>query len=305
MRILVTGASGFIGSRLARALAEDGHEVWGTTLSGGAVPSSITALELDLRDERRVAAAVEAARPEAVVHLAGLSHVGRSWSAPAEYFQVNVLGSRNLLAAVAGRRLLVASSAEVYGAVPEAEQPIAEERSLAPGTPYALTKASLEVLARPAGATVVRAFNVVGPGQSTDFALPAFAAQLAAIRAGAQSPALAVGNLAARRDFVHVDDAVEAYRVLLAQGAPGEVYNLGGGEAASVEEALAGLIELSGCAVRVEPDPARFRPLDVPLLVADSGRLRALGWRPRRSLTDALADLWRATLAGPAAAGGR
>ncbi len=306
MRVLLTGASGFIGSRLARALTAEGHEVWGTTLSGGAVPAGIAALELDLRDERQLAAVIEAARPEAIVHLAGLSHVGRSWSAPGEYFQVNVVGSRNLLAAAAGRRLLVASSAEVYGAVPEAEQPIGEDRPLLPGTPYALTKAALELLARPGGATVVRAFNVVGPGQSTDFALPAFAAQLAAIRAGSRAPVLSVGNLAARRDFVHVDDAVEAYRVLLARGEPGAAYNLGSGEAASVEEALSGLIELSGCAVRVEPDPARFRPLDVPLLVADAARLRALGWRPRRDLAAALADLWQATLAAaPAAAGGR
>ncbi len=305
MRILVTGASGFIGSRLAAALAREGHEVWGTTLSGGAVPSGIAGVELDLRDERQVAAAVAASRPEAIVHLAGLSHVGRSWSAPAEYFQVNVLGSHSLLAVAAGRRILVASSAEVYGAVPEAEQPIGEERPLAPGTPYALTKAALEVLARPAGAIVVRAFNVVGPGQSSEFALPAFATQLAAIRAGEQEPVLAVGNLAARRDFVHVDDAVEAYRVLLARGEPGAVYNLGSGEATSVEQALAGLVELAGVAVRVEADPARFRPLDMPLLVANAARLRALGWRPRRSLGDALTDLWRSTRTAAAAPGDR
>jgi GDP-4-dehydro-6-deoxy-D-mannose reductase len=301
MRILVTGASGFIGSRLAGALAEDGHQVWGTMLSGGVVPEGVTALELDVRDRRQVAAAVEASRPEAVVHLAGLSHVGRSWSAPAEYFRVNVEGSRNLLEATAGRRLLVASSAEVYGAVPDAEQPIGEDRPLAPGTPYAMTKAALELLALPAGATIVRTFNVVGPGQSSDFALPAFAGQLAEIRVGRREPVLAVGNLGARRDFVHVEDAVEAYRLLLDEGQAGAVYNLGTGEAVSLDEALGRLIELAGTAPRIELDPARFRPLDVPLLVADARRLRSLGWRPRRSLGDALADLWRATLeaAGP------
>ena len=293
MRALVTGVSGFIGGHLARELEAHGWEVWGTTQAGQCSVDGVHCLELDLLDESSVRAAIDESAPDAIVHLAGLSHVGRSWGAPAEYFGVNVAGGDAVARAAGGRRLLVASSAEVYGAVPEEEQPIREERALAPQSPYALTKAALELVSRQAGATVVRAFNVVGPGQAEHFALPSFARQLAAIRAGRQPPVLAVGNLAARRDFLPVADAARAYRTILEHGKPGAVYNLGSGSAMSVEEALHRLIVRSGVRARTEEDPERFRPVDVPLLRADVSKLRALGWEPESTLDDALTALWR------------
>lgn len=298
MRVLVTGASGFVGSRLMGRLEAAGHEAWGTVLDvlgEGSLPERL--VELDLRAADAVIRVVEALAPEAIVHLAGLSHVGRSWSALADYFRTNVLGTRNLLAAAGGARLIVASSAEVYGAVPDREQPIAESREPAPQSPYALTKAAVELLALPAGAIVVRSFNLVGPGQSTDFALPTFAEQLALVHRGHREPVLSVGNLAARRDFLHVDDALSAYTLLLERGEAGEVYNLGSGSASSIEEVLHRLMVLSGVKARVEVDPARLRPVDIPLLLADGSRLRALGWAPERDLDDALEDLWAETLA--------
>jgi GDP-4-dehydro-6-deoxy-D-mannose reductase len=204
-----------------------------------------------------------------------------------------VIGTDNVLAAAAGRRVVVASSAEVYGPVPENEQPITEERQVDPRTPYALTKAAAERLAFARGAVVARAFNFVGAGQTPIFALPAFARQLAAIRSShGGDPVLRVGNLAARRDFVHVDDGAAALSLLAEKGTPGGIYNIAGGRAFSIGEALERLMALSGVAARVEPDPARMRPLDLPLLVGDAGRLRALGWTPERSLDDALGDLW-------------
>jgi len=227
-----------------------------------------------------------------VVHLAGLSHVGESWTRMAEYFRVNVLGTENLLAAAAGRRVVVASSAEVYGAVPESEQPIRESRELEPRTPYALTKAAAERLALSREAVVARSFNLVGPGQSARFVLPAFAAQLAAVARGEREAVLRVGNLSARRDFVHVDDGVEAYRLLAERGRPGEVYNLASGRAFSIGEALERLMAISGVRARIEVEPALTREVDLPLLAGDAARLRALGWEPRRGLDDALADLW-------------
>lgn len=298
MRVLVTGAAGFVGSRLMGGLEAAGHEVWGTVLDAAERRSRPERLvELDLRSADAVARAVERIAPEAIVHLAGLSHVGRSWSALPEYFRTNVLGTRHLLAAAGGARLIVASSAEVYGAVPEEEQPIAESREPAPQSPYALTKAAVELLALPAGAIVVRSFNLVGPGQSIDFALPTFAEQLALVHRGHREPVLAVGNLAARRDFLHVDDALSAYALLLECGEPGEVYNLGSGSACSIEAALHRLMVLSGVKARVEVDPSRLRPVDIPLLLADSSRLRGLGWTPERGLDDALEDLWAEALA--------
>jgi GDP-4-dehydro-6-deoxy-D-mannose reductase len=306
MRILITGVSGFVGSRLAAYLRKREHRVAGTYIREAPGPDGVELFEADLMDREALKAAVESFRPEAVIHLAGLSHVGESWSRWGEYFRVNTLGTENLLQAAAGVRLISASSAEVYGHVPEEEQPIPEDRPLAPQSPYAMTKAAAERLALMQGAVVVRSFNIVGPGQAPNFALPSFASQLAEIRREERPPVIRVGNLAARRDFVHVDDAIEAYYLLLEQGEPGETYNLGGGRAYGIGEALERLVAVSGVETEVEVDPDRVRPVEIPLLLADITRLRALGWSPTRSLDDALKDLWAATVtaaSAPAEAG--
>ncbi len=294
MRILVTGISGFVGRRLASLLVQRGDRVSGTYLAAHPrlALAGVELFEADVLDRHALEAAVRAAAPDAVLHLAGLSHVGESWRRMGDCFRVNVLGTENVLAAAGGRRVLLASSAEVYGCVPEAEQPLREDRPLDPRSPYALTKAAAERLAAAQGAVVVRSFNLVGPGQSAQFALPSFAAQLAAIASGAREGGLRVGNLEARRDFLHVEDGAEAYRLLVERGEPGGAYNLGSGEARSIHEALDELLEVSGVRARVEIDPDRLRPADLPLLCADTQRLRALGWSPRRTLRDALQGLW-------------
>jgi GDP-4-dehydro-6-deoxy-D-mannose reductase len=292
MRVLVTGIGGFVGKNLARYLLAHGDRVSGTYLDEVPELPGADLHAADLMDPPALARVMREADPEAIVNLAGLSHVGESWKRMSDYFRVNVLGTENLLRAAAGRRVVIASSAEVYGTVPPERQPIAEDEMVDPHTPYALTKAAAERLAFAHGAVVARSFNLVGPGQAPSFALPAFAAQLAAIERGLQEPVLRVGNLSARRDFVHVDDGAAAYRVLAASGRPGEVYNLASGKAPSIGEALERLMAISGVAARVEPDPARMRPVDLPLLLGDNRRLRALGWEPRRTLDDALGDLW-------------
>lgn len=305
MRLFVTGIGGFVGAHLARQALERGHRVSGTYLdapAAGLDPEQVPQWEVDLLDPPALLAAVERAAPEAVVHLAGLSHVGESWDRMADYFRVNVLGTENLLTAVREAapeaRVVVASSSEVYGRVPEDEQPIREDRPVDPRTPYALTKAAAERLALAASppAVVVRSFNLVGPGQSERFALPTFARQLAAIRRGEQKPVLSVGNLTALRDFVHVADGAAAYLTLAEAGEPGTPYNLATGRAVSIAHALERLVVVSGVAARVEQDPERLRPVDLPLLSGDHGRLSALGWEPRRTLDDAVRDLWRAAL---------
>jgi GDP-4-dehydro-6-deoxy-D-mannose reductase len=157
-----------------------------------------------------------------------------------------------------------------------------------------MTKAASERLAYAHGAVVMRAFNLVGPGQAPNFALPTFAAQLAAIARGEQEPVLKVGNLSARRDFLHVDDGAAALRLLVEKGEPGGTYNLASGTAFSIAEALERLQAVSGVDARIETDPERMRPADLPLLLGDNRRLQALGWKPERSLDEALADLWAA-----------
>ena len=140
---------------------------------------------------------------------------------------------------------------------------------------------------------MVRVFNLIGPGQSPTFALPAFAAQLAAIRSVERDPVLRVGNLAARRDFVHVDDGAAGLALLIEKGHRGEIYNLALGASRSIAEALDSLLVIAGVPARVEVDPERMRPLDNPLLCGDSSRSRALGWAPRHTVEDALKDLWQ------------
>ena len=297
MRVLVTGASGFVGHRLVRQLPAQGHRVSGTYLRESPEIDGVELFDVDILDAETLDRVVERVEPEAIVHLAGLSHVGQSWKRPAEYFQANVLGTENLLRSAAGIRVLAASSAEVYGTVPTSEQPISEHRRVAPQSPYALTKAAMERQVLAADGVVVRCFNLVGPGQAMTFALPTFARQLSAIRDGRQEPVLKVGNLSARRDFVHIDDAVEAVEILLQSGESGECYNIGSGIATSIGEALDRLIAVSGQSPAIEEDPARVRPVDLPLLQADSRKLESLGWTCKRDLDQALEDLWQAVLA--------
>ncbi|MGH7336190.1 MAG: NAD-dependent epimerase/dehydratase family protein, partial [Myxococcota bacterium] len=282
MRVAVTGANGFLGRHLTAALAAGGDEVVGISLERGALPAAIPFVAADIRDADAVARAIDDAAPDAVVHLAALSHVGESWRRIPDYYAVNIVGTANVARAARGRHWLFSSSAEVYGAVPEDEQPIAEDRPLAPRSPYALTKAVAESIALDAGAVVVRSFNLVGQGQQTSFALPSFAQQLAAIAKGGAPRVLRVGNLLARRDFVDVLDAVAAFRLLVAQGVAGTVYNLASGRAPSIAEMLDRLRAVSGVAASVEIEPERVRPLDVPMLCGDARRLGELGWRPER-----------------------
>jgi GDP-4-dehydro-6-deoxy-D-mannose reductase len=297
VRVVVTGANGFLGRHLSTALAAGGDEVVGISLERGELPAAIPFVAADVCDREALERAIDDAAPDAIVHLAALSHVGDSWKRIPDYFAVNILGTENVARAARGRRWLFSSSAEVYGAVPEAEQPIAEERSPAPRSPYALTKAVGERVALASGAVVVRSFNLVGPGQLPSFALPSFARQLAAIArrppTSTAPPVLRVGNLAARRDFVDVLDAVAAYRLLLGKGSAATLYNLASGSAPAIAEMLDRLRSISGVAVTVEVDPERVRPLDVPVLCGDACRLRGLGWRPERGVDGALAALWQ------------
>jgi GDP-4-dehydro-6-deoxy-D-mannose reductase len=302
VRVLVTGGSGFLGRHLVARLIARGDAVTALGLDPGPLGEEAHFVHADVCDSDQIARAVAASDPQVVVHLAALSHVGESWNRMPEYFEVNVLGTEHVAAAARGRQLLFASTAEVYGAVPEAEQPIPETRPPAPRSPYALTKAAAERLALASGAIVVRLFNLAGPGQAPSFALPSFAAQLATIARGAAPAVLKVGNLSARRDFLHVADAADALAELMTSGQPATVYNLASGTAVSIREALDRLLGISGVAARVERDPERLRPVDVPVLAGDTRRIAALGWRPRRDFDEALADLWREASAGGEAA---
>lgn len=296
MNVFVTGIDGFLGSRLAQHLIDRGHRVSGLVLDreaagGRGLPAEAQLVEGDLQDAEALRSTLAELDPDWVVHLAGLSHVGQSWQEMARYFQINFVGTANVLTA-SPRSLLFASSSEVYGHIDPDQLPVSEEMPVAPASPYALLKAAAERLVIDRGAIVVRMFNLVGPGQAPEFALPSFARQLAAIERGDHEPVLAVGNLSARRDFVHVDDATAALELLLRRGESGTVYNVATGAHTELSVALERLIAIAGVQARVERDPARDRPADVPAISGDASRLEALGWRPSRDLERALADLW-------------
>ena len=314
VRILVTGAGGFAGQYLLRDLLADGDvQVFGGTLSGmppeqgvlvGSELQQVRWLSLDVSSGDSVTQALRQSNPERVFHLAAQSSVALSFADPLATWAANATGTAELLYALpehapASVRMLVVSSAEVYGVVPEAEQPIHESRPMLPVNPYAASKAAAEMAAVQQATTgaaqviVARSFPHTGPGQDVRFALAGWARQLAEIRFGESPAILRVGNLSARRDYSDVRDTVRAYRHLLERGQSNGVYNVCSGRAFEMGELLRQMIDLSGTGARVEMDTDRFRPVDVPLLSGDPTRLHQTGWQANFTLEQTLVDLLR------------
>lgn len=295
MRSLITGGRGFVGGWLADHLRGLGDEV-----------VAIDA-EVEITDAGALLAAMEEARPDAVYHLAALTHVGDSWEQPLRVVDVNVMGTAAVLAAArrcgTDPRVLVTSSAEVYGAVTDpASLPLTEASPTAPLTPYAGSKLAAEALCGQAvrghgqHVIVVRPFNHIGPGQSPNFAVSALARRIVEAVAAGRSE-IAVGNLSARRDFTDVRDVVRAYRLLVERAEPGAVFNVCSGRDVAIGDIAARLGELAGAAMDLVVDPDLVRPVEVPVLRGDPARLReATGWEPAVPLDETLADVltaWR------------
>lgn len=312
MRVLVTGADGFAGRHLIRTLVGQDHQVTACDRqpAGDCHPEGVDSLPLDVTDAEACWEVVHAARPELLIHLAAVSHVAQAERDGERCHTVNVGGTAHLLQACldghANVRVLLASSAEVYGRVDAAAMPVTEDQPLRPGTAYAASKACAEMRCHHAVAqglhvVIARAFNHIGPGQTDAFVASAFAHQVARIEAGLQEPLMQVGNLDAVRDFSDVRATVVGYLACLEVGQPGDVFNVTSGAALSIRELLDTLLSLSSVPIRVETDPARLRPLDVPIFHGSGERLAAAsGFRPsfdaRQTLADVLDD-WRARVA--------
>jgi GDP-4-dehydro-6-deoxy-D-mannose reductase len=294
MKAIVTGAHGFVGPYLTSHLESKGDEVVGIDH------------EVDITDADAVRSRFADELPDVVYHLAAASHVGDSWSAPAQVVRINTEGSLNvLLAAVeAGvERVVLIGSAEEYGHVTPEQVPITEDTPLRPVSPYGASKAAAEMLAsyivrgRDLPVVSVRPFNHLGPGQSDRLVASTLAQQVARNERNGGDEILA-GDLSPKRDFSDVRDVVRAYRLLAEKGRPGEAYNVCSGRAVAIRELADILIGLSTRPMKVTLDAERLRPVDVPVLHGDNGKLvRDTGWQPEITLEQTLADLlewWRA-----------
>ena len=289
MRVLVTGSRGFVGPWLMAHLKDNGDE----------------ALELpeatDITDTPALAGAVTALGPTPSAtwrRSRAFSAHGRTPRVPSP----STPWGRSTCAPSpaswrAAPRLLLVSSAEVYGRVPASHMPVTEDEPFAPATPYAASKASAEVIGMQAwlgrGTEVVRAraFNHTGPGQPQGFVVPDLASQVVRAARG-ELERITTGNIEVSRDIIDVRDVVRAYRLLLLHGEPGAAYNVCRGEAVVISDLLARLMRIAGTDVPVWTDPARARPADVPTHVGDPGRLKRLtGWEPEIPLDQTLADV--------------
>ncbi len=298
MLAFITGGDGFAGTWLQRHLSECGDRITAPPFH-----------EMDVTNISVVRRKLAMASPEVVFHLAAFTHVGQSWDKPDEVFRVNSIGTLNILEAARGMenppRVVVVSSAEVYGRVRPEDLPLSEDAPMQPMTPYAVSKVACEYLAIQAhlghGLDVVRVrpFNHVGPSQSPEFAVSALAKRIVeAQRSG--STRLPVGNLTPRRDFTDVRDVARAYRQVATGGVAGEVYNICSGRELSIGELAERLVALSGADLELEVDPALQRAADTPALRGDPSKLeRATGWRPEIDLDDTLLSViayWREQL---------
>lgn len=317
MRILITGAAGFVGAYAIRQFAEKGYAVHAAVLPQEQLASDLQALctvhHFDLLDADDVSALLQTVQPDRILHLAAQSSVAISWKQPQLTADLNIKGTVNLLEAARKLlhmpRILLIGSAEEYGRLSENAdglQLVNETMPLRPVNIYAATKAAAEQLAAVYDTAYdlpvicVRAFNHFGPGQREIFVVSDFCRQAAEIECGLREPVIRTGNLDAKRDFTDVRDIVRAYVLLLESGRAGEIYNVGSGKAVAISDILSQILSSCTVAVRHEIDPEKLRPAETSYLAADTGKLRCdTGWMPEiptaQTISDTLA-YWRQEL---------
>lgn len=296
-RLLVTGLDGFVG-RVVQDMVErrEADARFKLVVPGTAI---------ELLDPASLARAIEETQPDLVLHLAAQSFVPSSISDPRATYNVNFLGTLNLLEALEARgfsgRMLYISSGDVYGLVAPDALPIVETHAVRPRNPYAVSKAAAELLcyqwtqSHAFDIVLARPFNHVGPGQAEWFVVSDFARQVVEVKLGLREPVIRVGDIEVTRDFTDVRDVAQAYLLLLERGIKGEVYNICSGKEQSIREILERLIVIAGIRCRIERDEARFRPNEQKRIYGSYARLNEqMGWQPAigidKSLRDALSD---------------
>ena len=289
MRAFITGAHGFVGRHLADHLRLLGDDVVAVDR------------DCDVTDRERVVAKLRESSPDAIYHLAALTHIGDSWKEPTEFTRVNVLGTVNVLDAARAvaptATVIIVSSADVYGVVHESDLPLVETKAPAPANPYSQSKMEVEYFAREAARSakqrviIARPFNHVGPGQSAGFIVPALVERLLEARAR-QRNEIAVGDLSPRRDFTDVRDVVRAYRLMVQYAKSGEIYNVASGRDLAMSDLASQLVQMIAPGVRLQADPSLFRPVEVPVMRGSFAKLHdTTGWEPLREIDDSLRDV--------------
>ena len=305
MRVFITGGTGFAGSHLVDYLLEDENDLFALVHGDSShqqLPQHprLTQIPGNLLEANSLDEAIKEARPDVIYHLAGQASPAFSWQDPALTMAINTGGTANLLrSAVAyGRpRVVVITSAEIYGQITPDMLPLTEETEARPRHPYGVSKLAagqlVDVYWQRYQLPVVEArpFNHIGPRQTAGFVVPDFASQLAAVRLKLQDAAISVGNLDAQRDFTDVRDVAKAYMALAEKGRPGQPYFICSGRPVSIHYLLDTLLDLAGIEVKITHDPARMRPSDTPLLYGSHERITAdTGWQPQIEIEQSLSD---------------
>lgn len=299
MLTLITGAGGFVGSYLSRELTRQGIPVL-----------ALSHRDLDVSRSADVEKSIQENRPARIFHLAAQSSASRSWTEPNLTYEVNIVGTHNVLEAVRRHsprtRILVTATSDVYGASGQLVEPIEEGESTRPLSPYAASKLGQEAVvamfheAFGLQTILTRAFMHIGPGQPASFATADWARQIALAEKGLAEPVLWVGDVEVVREFIDVRDVVRAYAKLMSSAPPGSLYNVASGVAYPLKYALDILLDLAAVEIEVRLDRNRMRAADPRVLVGSPRKLQELtGWTPEYSLQQTLADVlhhWRSAV---------
>lgn len=308
MKALIIGGAGFVGGYLIRELDKAGWEVHVTCLPQEKLKAECSEHTLDILDKESIVKLLDELRPDVIFHLAAQSSVAVSWKKPQLTAEINVIGTINVLEALReaqrdDMRIIIIGSGEEYGFIRPDACPLSEAEPLHPGNIYAATKACGEMIseiycrAYKLDIVMVRAFNHSGPEQSPIFVISDFCRQIAEIERGGKEPVMSVGNLSARRDFTDVRDVVRAYRLLAEKGTAGRIYNIGRGDAVTIQHILDTALGMAECSITVKQDPARMRASDIPVIEPDVSRIFAdTGWKAEISIEQTVRDTlnyWR------------